>query len=87
MKSKESCIVNVGSGKATSFNKIIEVLNEALKLQYSPEYIDNPYNEFYQEYTEADLTNAKKYLGYKPKWNFKDAVIDYVMWLKDNSYI
>ncbi|AEF97053.1 ADP-glyceromanno-heptose 6-epimerase [Methanotorris igneus] len=87
MKAKESCIVNAGTGRAVSFNHIIEVLNSILGFEYEPEYIDNPYEEFYQNHTEADLTKAKKYLGYKPKWTFEDAVKDYVEWLKKNNYI
>lgn len=87
LDAKESCIVNAGSGNAVSFNHIIEVLNNVLGFDYEPEYIDNPYEEFYQDFTQADLTNAKKYLDYEPKWNFEDAVKDYVEWLKDNRYI
>ncbi len=87
MDSNNSCIVNAGSGNSVSFNYIIEVLNEVLGFNYEPEYIDNPYEEFYQDYTEADLTNAKKYLGYEPEWNFYDAVKDYVDWLNDAGYI
>ncbi len=87
LDAKKSCIVNAGSGKAVSFNHIIEVLNKVLGFDYESEYIDNPYKEFYQEHTEADLTNAKKYLGYKPKWSFEEAVKDYMGWLKENKYI
>ncbi|WP_048056295.1 ADP-glyceromanno-heptose 6-epimerase [Methanocaldococcus fervens] len=87
MDAKESCIVNVGSGRAVSFNYIIEVLNKVLGFDYTPEYIDNPYKEFYQEHTEADLSKAKKYLGYKPEWKFEKAVEDYIKWLKKNKYI
>jgi len=87
MDAKESCIVNVGSGRAVTFNYIIEVLNKVLGFDYTPEYIDNPYKEFYQEHTEADLSKAKKYLGYKPEWEFERAVEDYIKWLKENKYI
>jgi len=84
---KKSCIVNVGSGRAVSFNYIIEVLNKVLGFDYEPEYIDNPYKEFYQEHTEADLSKAEKYLDYRPKWGFEEAVEDYMEWLKENKYI
>ncbi|EHP85548.1 ADP-glyceromanno-heptose 6-epimerase [Methanotorris formicicus] len=77
MDAKKSCIVNVGSGKAVTFNYIIEVLNKVLGFDYEPEYFDNPYKEFYQDYTEADLTKAKECLGYKPEWSFEEAVKDY----------
>ncbi|MDL1971088.1 MAG: ADP-glyceromanno-heptose 6-epimerase [Candidatus Desulfofervidaceae bacterium] len=78
LRAKRSGIVNIGSGQATSFNKIIKVLNEVLGTHYEPEYIDNPYAEFYQEYTQADLTLAQEILGYTPQWTFEDAVKDYM---------
>jgi len=87
MNAKESCIVNVGSGRAVSFNYIIEVLNKVLGFNYEPEYFDNPYKEFYQEHTEADLSKAKKYLGYKPEWSFEKAIEDYMNWLREQKYI
>ncbi len=87
INAKESCIVNIGAGKSISFNDIIKVLNDVLNLQYEPEYIDNPYKEFYQEFTQADLTNAKKQLNYEPKWEFSEGVKDYVKWLIENGYI
>ncbi len=87
LNAKKSCIVNAGSGEAVSFNRIIKVLNKALGFKYDPEYIDNPYKAFYQEHTEADLTEAKKYLRYEPEWKFEDAVKDYVKWLKENNYL
>ncbi|HDD43294.1 MAG TPA: NAD-dependent epimerase/dehydratase family protein, partial [Candidatus Desulfofervidus auxilii] len=78
LKAKKSCIVNIGSGKAISFNKIVKVLNEVLGKNLEPEYIDNPYVGYYQEYTQADLTLAKEILGYTPQWTFEDAVRDYM---------
>ncbi len=78
LRAKQSCIVNVGSGKATTFNRIVEVLNQVLGTNYEPEYIDNPYIGHYQDYTQADLTLAQKMLGYKPQWTFEDAVADYM---------
>lgn len=77
MNAKENCIVNVGSGKAVTFNYIIETLNKTLGFNYEAEYFDNPFKEFYQEETEADLSLAGKYLGYKPEWSFEEAVKDY----------
>ncbi len=78
-KAKEACIVNVGLGEAVSFNRAVDALNKALGINLEPKYIDNPYQEFYQEHTQADLTHAKKKIGYKPEWKFEEAVKNYVM--------
>lgn len=73
---QKSGIFNIGSGRATSFNEIIKNLNEVLGADFEPEYIDNPYKH-YQEYTEADLTETKKILGYFPEYDIKKGVKDY----------
>lgn len=79
MKAEESCIVNVGSGDAVTFNRMVAALNEALGTSLEPEYIDNPYAQFYQTHTQADLALAREKLGYEPEWKFEAAVKNYVM--------
>jgi ADP-L-glycero-D-manno-heptose 6-epimerase len=77
MEAKESGIYNLGSGQARSFNELIAVLNESLGTHYEPEYFDNPHAH-YQDYTKADLTNARKSLGYEPKFPLEEGVADYM---------
>ena len=84
---KKSCIVNVGTGIATTFNDLIKVLNEVLEKNLEPEYFDMPYNpKSYQANTQADTTKAKEYINFKSKWNLKDAVKDYVNWLNAEGW-
>src|SRR4051794_2265076 len=49
-----SGIYNLGSGKAHSFNELVQVLNSSLGTSFEPQYIDNPHAH-YQNFTEADL--------------------------------
>jgi len=70
-------IVNIGTGRATSFNEVIETLNQVLGLDYKPDYFDNPYS-FYQEHTEADLSLAEKLLGYRPQYTTQEGMKDYL---------
>jgi nucleoside-diphosphate-sugar epimerase len=46
-----------------------------------------PYNpKTYQSNTQADTTNAEKYLGFKAKWELKKGIKDYMRelgWIKD----
>tara|TARA_B100002003_G_C14132731_1_gene544758 strand:- start:750 stop:1655 length:906 start_codon:yes stop_codon:yes gene_type:complete len=84
---KKSCIVNVGTGIATTFNDLIKVLNEVLEKNLEPEYFDMPYNpKTYQSNTQADTTKAKEYINFESKWNLKDAVKDYVDWLNAEGW-
>lgn len=76
-KAKESCVLNCGSGKATSFNQIVEQLNRILGLKRIPEYIENPFEGAYQSYTECDMSFAKEKIGFIPEYSFEKGLSDY----------
>ncbi len=73
----KSGVYNVGSGSSTTFNEIIELLNEGMGTDLSPVYFECPYN-FFQMHTEADLTRSKSELGYEPKVSIKEGIFDYL---------
>jgi len=75
-----SGIYNLGSGHARSFNELVDVLNKCLGTNLQPDYIDNPHAH-YQNFTQADLTNARSALGYEPRFRLEDGVRDYMQWL------
>jgi len=80
LDAKASGIYNLGSGEARSFNELISVLNRVLKTNLQPDYFDNPHKH-YQNFTQAELTNAKSALGYNPQFPLEDGVADYMKWL------
>ena len=69
-------IYNVGSGVATSFNEIVDALNEALGTDLAPDYFDNPYS-FYQDYTCADIRETEAGLSWKPERTPREAILAY----------
>jgi ADP-L-glycero-D-manno-heptose 6-epimerase len=75
-----SGIYNLGTGQARSFNELVDVLNKCLGTNFQPDYIDNPHAH-YQNFTQADLTNARSALGYEPRFPLEDGVRDYIQWL------
>jgi len=77
---KTNGIYNLGTGQARSFNELIEVLNNCLGTKFEPEYFDNPHAH-YQNFTQADLSNARKALNYEPRFSLEDGVRDYMQWL------
>ncbi|MFN2621341.1 MAG: ADP-glyceromanno-heptose 6-epimerase [Chthoniobacterales bacterium] len=79
-EAKQSGIYNLGSGTARSFNDLVQILNRSLGTTFEPEYIENPHTH-YQNFTQADLTNARKALGYEPQFSFEEGVADYMKWL------
>jgi ADP-L-glycero-D-manno-heptose 6-epimerase len=80
LEAKASGIFNLGSGQARSFNDLVKVLNESLGTKFEPDYIDNPHAH-YQNFTQADLSNVQKALGYQPQFSLEKGVADYMRWL------
>ncbi len=80
LKASQSGIYNLGSGRARSFNELVDVLNRSLGTDLKPEYVENPHTH-YQNFTQADLTNVRKSLGYEPRYPLETGVADYMKWL------
>ena len=77
LDAQTSGIYNLGTGQARSFNELVKVLNKCLGTNFQPDYIDNPHAH-YQNFTQADLTNARSALGYEPRFPLEDGVRDYI---------
>jgi ADP-L-glycero-D-manno-heptose 6-epimerase len=80
LDAQTSGIYNLGTGQARSFNELVDVLNKCLSTNLRPDYIDNPHAH-YQNFTQADLTNARNALGYEPRFLLEEGVRDYLQWL------
>ena len=75
---RKSGVYNVGTGTAVDFNGLVADINSLLGTSLEPEYIDNPYEGTYQNYTQADTKAAEKYLGFKARYSLKDGIRDYI---------
>ncbi len=82
-ESGKSGIVNVGTGNARSFNEVVNIIQKALGTNLKVDYFDNPYT-FYQNYTQADLTETKDVLGWYPGIQIEEGIPSYVDWIKKN---
>ena len=78
LRLNKSTIINVGTGKAESFNTIIKYLNLALGKKLQPFYFDNPYQGLYQDFTQAGITRLKNILHFTPAYSLKKGIADYV---------
>lgn len=74
-------IVNVGSGKAYSFNEVVACINQSLHKNIEPKYIDKPVN--YLEKTLADITRMKEVLDLTPL-DLKEGLYRYLQRIKQN---
>jgi len=87
LSAKQSCVVNVGTGIATTFNNLINILNKVLKTNLEQEYFDMPYDpKTYQNNTQADTKKAKQFLGFKSRWGLKDGIRDYFDFLDNRGW-
>ena len=82
MHPKESGVYNVGTGKARSFQDIVDILQRELGTTLECEYIPNPFVGSYQFHTEADITTTKEQLGYAPAYEMEDGIKSYVSEIK-----
>jgi len=78
MQTKRSGVYNVGTGKARSFQDIVDILQCELETNLKCEYIPNPFVGSYQFHTEADIETTREALGYEPAYEMEDAIKDYV---------
>lgn len=81
ISSTQSGVYNVGSGKARSFNDIVDCLKKELASRdlgdFEVEYFDNPYS-FFQNHTKADITETTHALGYTPRFDLHTGIAHYI---------
>ena len=82
MHPKKSGIYNVGTGKARSFQDIVNILQKELGTSLKCEYIPNPFIGSYQFHTEANIETTKELLNYKPAYEMEDGIKAYVNEIK-----
>lgn len=79
---KKSGVYNVGTGKARSFQDIVDILQKELGTNLACEYIPNPYIGQYQFFTQADIEPTKEFLGYDPEVTLEEGIKRYLPEIK-----
>ncbi|MDD3769126.1 MAG: ADP-glyceromanno-heptose 6-epimerase [Sulfuricurvum sp.] len=82
MHPRESGVFNVGTGKARSFQAIVDILQRELGTSLPCEYIPNPFIGRYQFHTEADIQSTRDVLGYAPRFELEEGIAAYVSEIK-----
>jgi UDP-glucose 4-epimerase len=65
-------ILNVGTGKATSLNELVELLNRLLGKDIKPKYVAVPVKNYIRNQL-ADITKIEK-VGYSSKYSLEDGI-------------
>jgi len=79
---KKSGVYNVGTGKARSFEDIVNILQKELDIDNGKEYISNPFIGSYQFFTEANIDSSKENLNYEPNFEMEDGIKAYIPEIK-----
>ena len=79
---KKSGVYNVGTGKARSFQDIVDILQKELGTNLPCEYIPNPYIGQYQFFTQADIEPTREFLGYEPEVTLEEGIRRYLPEIK-----
>jgi len=75
---KRSGVYNVGTGKARSFQDIVDILQKELGTELPCEYIPNPFVGQYQFFTQADIEPTREDLGYEPGVTLEEGIRRYL---------
>ncbi len=81
-ESKQSGVYNVGTGKARSFEDIVNILQKELNINNGKEYIPNPFIGAYQFFTQANIDSTKENLGYEPRFSMEEGIKAYIPEIK-----
>jgi UDP-glucose 4-epimerase len=73
MKSDYHGILNLGTGKAYTFNQTVEILNTNMGLTLKSKFVENPIKNYVQ-HTLSDTTKIEKVLGFKARYNLEEGV-------------
>lgn len=76
-------IINLGSNNPISLKEMINTIGEVLNIE--PKINQMPMQPGDVDRTYADITKAKRLLGYEPKTTFKEGIKSFIEWYKLNS--
>jgi ADP-L-glycero-D-manno-heptose 6-epimerase len=77
LNAKKSAVLNCGGGKARTFNDVFNIIRQITKLDRKIDYIDNPFEKSYQNFTECEMSKTKKEIGFVPKYQLETGIGKY----------
>jgi UDP-glucose 4-epimerase len=73
MESDCQGVLNVGMGKALSFNEVIGMINAQLGKDIEQKYIENPIKNYVRD-TLADTSNCWEALGFQARISLEEGI-------------
>jgi UDP-glucuronate 4-epimerase len=76
-------IVNLGESRTIGLREMIQLLGEEMGIE--PRLRPSPEQPGDVARTYADISKARRVLGYGPKWEFRDGIRAFVKWFREGS--
>ena len=73
-------VINVGTGRGSTLNQAIGLLNQIVGVKVTPEHDPPRVGDFM--HSTADITVARRVLGYEPHVNFEEGLRRTVEWMR-----
>ncbi len=74
MKSKvKGDVLNIGTGRATSLNELVDIINKILGKAIKPKYVKVPVKNYIAT-QQADTSKAEKLIGFKAKYSLEQGI-------------
>ena len=80
MESKAIGVFNASSGKQITINQLAKIITEKIGEDYQPVYNDPRPGDILHSY--ADITKAKKEIGYTPSFDIKNGLMATIKWFQ-----
>ncbi len=80
----EDHAINVGTGRATSVLDVADALLKIYDSDLTPQ-VENKYRAGDVRHCYADISRAKKLLGYEPRVSLEDGLREFVEWSRDQQ--
>lgn len=78
-------IYNLGTGKPITVNQMIETIEKTMKQKIAKRQVPSPQGDVQK--THADITKAKRELGYQPKVSFEKGIEECVKWCMETCVV
>ena len=75
-------VINIACGEAITVNAIIDMINKIVGKNVKPTYVPSRKGDV--KHSLADITQAKKLIGFKPVVSFKDGLKKAIEWYRVN---
>jgi dTDP-L-rhamnose 4-epimerase len=76
--------MNIGTGRATTVKEIAQLLAKGLGKDIEPEIVGK-YREGDIRHCVADISRARRLLGYEPKVTLEDGLVELLDWVRDQE--